>query len=162
NERRHESIILQNHVWNHVVWEIAPLDRDRVTALDFAYMLPKKLPEPGDQTLLDIDQLELQSVAADHVEGWDVAPGKIAFSHSGYTTGSSKSAIATDLSASQFSVIDLKSGKTVLSKPVVPTTSPLGKYQVLDFSEIRRPGTYVLKAGNTQTRSFRIGDDTWS
>ncbi len=74
NEGRHESIILKNHEWNHVVWEIAPLDRDRVTALDFAYMLPKKFPDPGDQTILDIDQLELQSVVADHVEGWDVAP----------------------------------------------------------------------------------------
>ena len=99
NEGRHESIILKNRIWNHVVWEIAPLDRDRVTALDFAYSLPKKLPDPGDQTILDIDQLELQSVVADHVEGWDVAPGKIAFSHSGYTTGSSKSAIASDLTA---------------------------------------------------------------
>src|SRR6202045_57238 len=62
NEGRHESIILKNHTWNHVVWEIAPLDRDRVTALEFAYSLPKKIPDPGDQTILDIDQLELQSV----------------------------------------------------------------------------------------------------
>lgn len=115
NEGRHESIIVKNHVWNHVVWEIAPLDRDRVTALDFAYMLPKKLPDLGDQTILDIDQLELQSVAADHVEGWDVAPGKIAFSHSGYTTGSSKSAIASDLTAHEFSVID-PSGKTTTTE----------------------------------------------
>ena len=161
NEGRHESIILKNQVWNHVVWEIAPLDRDRVTALDFAYMLPKKLPDPGDQTILDIDQLELQSVAADHVEGWDVAPGKIAFSHSGYTTGSSKSAIASDLAAHEFSVINLQTGQIVLTKPVEQTSTPLGNYQVLDFSAVREPGTYVIKAGDTLTRSFRIGDDAW-
>ena len=129
------------------MWEIAPLDRDRVTALDFAYSLPKKFPDPGDQTILDIDQLELQSVVADHVEGWDVAPGKIAFSHSGYTTGSSKSAIASDLTAREFSVIDQQTGEIVLTKPVEQTTTPLGKYQVLDFSEVREPGTYVIKAG---------------
>src|SRR5215472_14738914 len=69
NEGRHESIILKNHAWNQVVWEIAPLDRDRVTALDFAYSLPKKFPEPGDRTILDVADLELQSVDADHVEG---------------------------------------------------------------------------------------------
>jgi len=161
NEGRHESIILKNHVWNHVVWEIAPLDRDRVTALDFAYSLPKKLPEPGDQTILDIDQLELQSVVADHVEGWNVAPGKIAFSHSGYTTGSSKSAIASDLAAHEFSVIDPQTGQIVLTKPVEQKTTPLGNYQVLDFSAVREPGTYVIKAGDTLTRSFRIGDDAW-
>src|SRR5579872_5786421 len=48
NEGRHESIILKNHTWNQVVWEIAPLDRDRVTALEFAYSLPKKFPDLGD------------------------------------------------------------------------------------------------------------------
>ena len=148
NEGRHESIILHNRIWNHVVWEIAPLDRDRVTALDFGYSLPKKLPDPGDQTILDIDHLELQRVVADHVEGWSVAPGKIAFSHSGYTTGSPKSAIATDLTAREFSVIDLQTGQAVLTKPVEQETTPLGKYQVLDFSEVRDPGEYAIKAGD--------------
>ena len=161
NEGRHESIILKDHTWNHVVWEIAPLDRDRVTALEFAYSLPKKFPDPGDQTILDIDQLELQSVAADHVEGWDVAPGTIAFSNSGYTSGSSKSAIASNLTAQKFSVIDPQTGQAALTKPVEQTTTPLGKYQVLDFSELRKPGTYAIKAGDTLTRSFRIGDDAW-
>jgi hypothetical protein len=99
NEGRHESIILKNHRWNQIVWEIAPLDRDRVTAVDFAYSLPKKFPDPGDRTILEIAHLELQTVVPDHTEGWDVASGKIAFSHSGYMIGSSKSAIASDLAA---------------------------------------------------------------
>src|SRR3984893_4133955 len=161
NEGRHESIILKNHVWNHVVWEIAPLDRDHVTAIDFAYMLPKKLPDPGDQTILDIDQLELQSVNADHVEGWDVASGKIAFSHSGYTTGSLTSGSASHLTAHEFSVIDQQTGEIVLTQPIEQTSTPLGNYQVLDFSAVREPGIYAIKTGDTITRSFRIGDDAW-
>jgi hypothetical protein len=161
NEGRHESISLKNRTWNHVVWEIAPLDRDRVTALDVAYSLPKKFPDPGDQTILDIDQLELQNVIADHTEGWDVAPGKIVFSQSGYTIGSSKSALSSDLAAREFSVIDQQTGEAVLTKPVVQKTTPLGQYQVLDFSELREPGTYVIKAGDTLTRSFEIADHAW-
>ena len=161
NEGRHESIILKNHTWNQIVWEIAPLDRDRVTALEFAYSLPKKLPDPGDRTILDVAHLELQSVVADHVEGWDVAPGKIAFSHSGYSTGSSKSAIASDLTASQFSLIDQQAGQTVLTKAIQQVTTDLGKYQVLDFSEVRQPGSYVIRAGDALTRPFRIGEDAW-
>lgn len=51
-------------------------------------------PDPGDKTVLYIDQMELQTVVPDHVEGWDVSPGKIAFSHAGYVSGSSKTAIA--------------------------------------------------------------------
>jgi hypothetical protein len=161
NEGRHESIILKNHTWNQIVWEIAPLDRDRVTALEFAYSLPKKLPDPGDRTILDVAHLELQSVIADHVEGWDVAPGKIAFSHSGYSTGSSKSAIASDLAASQFSLIDQQTGQIVLTKAIQQVSTDLGKYQVLDFSDIRQPGSYAIRAGDTLTRPFRIGEDAW-
>ncbi len=161
NEGRHESIPVKNHEWNHIVWEIAPLSRDRVTAVDFAYSLPKKLPDPGDSTSLDIDRLELQTVEPDHVEGWDVAEGKIAFSHSGYTVGTQKSAIASDLSARQFSLVDQETGQVVFTKLVGEPRTPLGKYQTLDFSEFRRPGTYAIKAGNTLTRPFRIGDDAW-
>ena len=161
NEGRHESIILKNHTWNQIVWEIAPLDRDRVTALEFAYSLPKKLPDPGDRTILDVAHLELQNVMADHVEGWDVAPGKIAYSHRGYATGSSKSAIASDLAASQFSLIDQQTGQAVLTKAIQQVTTDLGKYQVLDFSEIRQPGSYAIRAGDTLTRPFRIGEDAW-
>lgn len=162
NEGRDESIPLKNHAWNHVVWEIEPLDRDRITALDFAYSLPKKFPDPGDQTILYIAQLELQKVIADHVEGWDVTSGEIAFSQSGYTAGASKTAIASGLDATQFSVIDETNGGVVLTKPVVQKTTHLGKYQVLDFSELRTSGTYVIRAGDTLTRSFRIGEDAWT
>ena len=161
NEGRHESIILKNHTWNQIVWEIAPLDRDRVTALEFAYSLPKKLPDPGDRTSLDVAHLELQSVVTDHVEGWDVGSGRIAFSHSGYATGSSKSAIASDLAASQFSLIDQQTGQTVLTKAIQQVTTDLGEYQVLDFSEIRQSGSYAIRAGDTLTRPFRIGEDAW-
>ncbi len=161
NEGRHESIILKNHRWNQIVWEIAPLDRDHVTALEFAYSLPKKFPDPGDRTILDVAHLELQRVVADHVEGWDVAPGKIAFSHSGYTTGASKSAIASDVVAQDFSIIDEQTGQAVLTKPIQQVSSALGKYQFLDFSEIRWPGTYAIKTGDTVTPSFRIGEDAW-
>jgi len=161
NEGRHESIILKNHEWNHVVWEIAPLDRDKVTQLDFAYSLPKMLPDPGDQTILYIDQLELQAVEPDHVEGWDVAPGKIAFSHAGYTAGSTKTAIVSNLGAREFSVIDQGTGKVVLTKAVQQESTLLGNYAVLDFSEVQVPGEYVLRVGATTTRPFQIGQEAW-
>jgi hypothetical protein len=161
NEGRHESIILKNHEWNHVVWEIAPLARDKVTELEFAYSLPKMFPDLGDQTILYIDQLELQTVDADHVEGWDVAAGKIAFSHAGYTSGASKTAIASGLDAREFSVVDKATGKVALKKQVQQQNTPLGSYAVLDFSELQTPGKYVLRAGDTTTRPFEIGPEAW-
>jgi hypothetical protein len=161
NEGRDESLLLKNHAWTHIVWEIAPLDRDKITALDFAYSLPKMFPDPGDHTILYIDQLELEKVVPDHVEGWDVAAGKISFSHAGYTTGSSKSAMATDLAAREFFVIDQDTGKAVFTAPVEEKKTSLGRYQVLDFSKLETPGTYTLRAGSETTRAFTIGDDAW-
>ena len=161
NEGRHESIILKNHEWNHVVWEIAPLDRDKVTELEFAYSLPKMLPDPGDQTILYIDQLELEKVDADHVEAWDVAAGKIAFSHAGYTAGATKTAIASRLEAKEFSVLEQGTGKVVLTKAAEQQKTLLGNYEVLDFSEVQAPGKYVIRAGATTTRPFEIGPDAW-
>ena len=65
------------------------------------------------------------------------------------------------MAASQFSLVDQQSGQAVFTKPVEQVDTPLGKFQVLDFSEFRQPGTYSIKAGDTLTRSFRIGDDAW-
>jgi hypothetical protein len=161
NEGRHESIPLVNHQWNHVVWEIAPLDREKVTQLDFAYSMPKMFPDPGDQTILYIDQLELQLVDADHVEGWDVSPGVISFSHAGYTSGASKTAIASHLDARSFSVVDQHSGKVVFSAPVRRQKTPLGEYLLMDFSALQTPGDYLLRAGSVTTRPFRVGPDAW-
>ena len=90
-------VILKNHEWNHIVWEIANLPRDKVTGLDFSYRMQGHEPGAADMATFDFDKLELQKVDADHYEGWDVAPGAISFSHSGYQTGSPKSAIASDL-----------------------------------------------------------------
>lgn len=161
NEGRDDSIPLTNHQWNHIVWEIAPLDRDKITGLSFGYALPRMFPNPGDQTVLYIDQLELQTVPFDRVEGWDVAPGKISFSHAGYLPGSTKTAIASDLRAHHFSLIDDSSGKVVFTGPAEENKTILGTYQVLDFSPVQRPGTYTLRAGDLTTRPFRIGDDVW-
>ena len=146
NEGRDESIILKDHVWNHVVWEIAPLEPGPRDGTRFRLQPAQEAPQPGDQTILDIDKLELQRVDADYVEGWNVAPGKIAFSHSGYTTGAAKSAIASDVNAREFSLIDLATGLAVLTKPIEQIATPLGKYQVLDFSEVREPGEYAIQA----------------
>jgi hypothetical protein len=161
NEGRDESLLLKNHEWTHLVWEIAPLDRDKVTALDFAYSLPKMFPDPGDRTVLYIDQLELQTVVPDHVEGWNVAADKMAFSHSGYTVGASKSAIASDLTAREFSVIDQTTGKVAFTNPVEEKQTSLGNYQVLNFSELQKPGNYQIRAGSELTRPFVINDHVW-
>lgn len=157
----HHYITLPNHQWTHVVWEITPLGRDKVTSVDFHYWVNKRIPDPSDSVAFEIASLELQRVDPDHYEGWNVAPGKISFSHTGYQLGSSKSAVAGDLAAREFTVVRADNGEPVLRKPVRTVKTRLGEFQDLDFSELRRPGEYFIRAGDTRTRSFRIGQSVW-
>lgn len=157
-------VTLANGGWQHVVWEIDPLARDSVTMLEIGYWVNKMLAAPGDRVAFEIGRLELQRVDPDHHTGWNVAPGKIAFSHTGYLPGYGKTALASGLTAPVFQLFrvnDNALGEVVLEKSVRSVSTRLGTFQVLDFSEVRTPGRYVLRAGNERTRPFRIGDEVW-
>jgi hypothetical protein len=157
-------VTLATDGWQQVVWEIEPLARDRVSMLEIGYWVNKMLADPGDRVAFEIGRLELQRVEPDHHTGWNVAPERIAFSHTGYQTGYGKTAFASDIASSVFQVVrvsDNALGHVVLEKPVRTDTTRLGAFQLLDFTEIEEPGSYVLRVGDARTRPFRIGDDVW-
>lgn len=157
-------VTLANNKWQQVVWEIEPLARDRVTAIEIGYWVNKMLAGPKDRVAFEIGRVELQRVDADHHTGWSVAPGQIAFSHTGYQNGATKTAIASDLAASEFSLVSVgysALGEVVLRKPVRTVRTRLGTFQEMDFSEMDVPATYVIIAGDRSTRPFRIDNDVW-
>ena len=49
----------------------------------------------------------------------------------------------------------------MLTKAVKNVETYINKFNVLDFSEVRQEGTYLLKAGEVYSRPFRIADDVW-
>jgi hypothetical protein len=153
--------LLEPDKWNHVVWEIAHLGRDRVTALEFIYRLQGNEPGATELVCFDIDQLELQQVQPDHFEGWDVAQGKIAYNHSGYLPGSRKTALASAIGAEDFTVISLATGKPVLREKLRVQKTSLGEFQILDFTQLDSPGAYKIVAGKTESSWFNIGEDAW-
>jgi len=155
-------LLLNNHAWNHVVWEIPDLPRDKVTGMEFQYRMQGHEPGAADTATFYFDQLELQRVDTDHFEGWNVAPGRIAYSHTGYPAGAAKTAVASDLKAASFQVIDQATGESALTRPVSTVKTPLGEYQLLDFGDVRRPGVYTLRSGDRTTRPFRIASDIWT
>ncbi len=157
-----ESIFsLSNHEWNHIVWEIGNVARDKITKFEISTIISGHEPEACDSTTFYIDDLQLEKVNADYIEGWPVWNGRIAYSHTGYLTDAPKSAIANDLNANEFSVVEDKSGKIILNKQIKNITTHLGNFQVLDFSEIKENGSYHIEAGKTLTGSFRIDPDVW-
>ncbi|MDF1502368.1 glycoside hydrolase family 9 protein [Roseisolibacter sp. H3M3-2] len=150
--------------WQQVVWEIEPLPRDRVTMLEIGYWVNKMLASPGDRVAFEVGAIELQRVDPDHHTGWDVAPGRFAFSHTGYQAGLGKSALATGLTGPDFQLLrvdDQALGAVVLQAPLRTHRTRLGAFQELDFSAVEEPGTYVLRSGEVRSRPFRIGGDVW-
>ena len=153
-------VTLPNNEWTHVVWEIEPLPRDRVTLLEFGYWVNKMLAAPTDRVAFEIGRLELQRVEPDHHTGWDVAPGKIAFSHTGYESGFAKTAIASD-AAAMFELVRATDSSTVLRKNTQSLHTRLGDFREMDFSEVNIPGSYFIRSGNISTKPFRISSFVW-
>ena len=156
------SILLRNGEWNHVVWEIGNVARDKITELEFTYGMSGNEPEAADTVTYDLDRLELERVDPDYIEGWKVWPGRIAYSQTGYLSGAPKSAIANGLSATEFRLVDNQTGKVVLRKPIETVETQLATFQQMDFSEVRQPGSYTLQAGSVSTHPFRIDADVWT
>ena len=155
------TVSLTNHEWNHVVWEIGNVARDKISKFEISGIMSGNEPESTDTLAFYFDDLELEKIEPDYVEGWPVWPGRISYSHTGYQTGYPKSAIANDLKTNEFRIVDEKSGQTVLKKPIQNVKSHLGTFQLLDFSEIQQSGSYYIEAGKTATQPFRIDPDIW-
>ncbi|HZR20053.1 MAG TPA: glycoside hydrolase family 9 protein [Verrucomicrobiae bacterium] len=155
------TVVLRNHEWNRVVWEIGNVARDKVTRLEVTSLMSGNEPEAASTLTYDFAHLELEQVEPDYIEGWDVWPGRISYSHAGYQPGARKSAIASGLSAKEFRVKDQPTGKTILAKPVKTVKTQLGQFQVMDFSEIRQSGSYILQAGDAATGPFQIDTNVW-
>lgn len=153
-------VTLEQDKWNHVVWEIADVPRQGVDRLSFHYTLNGRPAGAAEAAQFDMDHLELQAVDADGIEGWGVAPGQIAFSHSGYPTGGTKLAIADDSAGGRFELLDA-AGKVVLDKTIRRVDTGVGRFGVMDFSEQQAEGVYRLRAGDCQSREFRIAADVW-
>lgn len=154
--------ILKPDEWNHVVWEIAHLARDQVIGLEFTYRLQGSDQGASQEVCFDIDCVELQQVEADDFEGWQIAPGSIAYSHSGYSAGSVKRAYANGIAEEEFTIWTAADRTVVWKGRMEHVETAVGHYQVMDFTSLCTPGSYILQAGEAMTRAFAISDRPWN
>lgn len=148
---------LVNHEWNRVIWEFAKLPRDVITEFSVVMDADGQDTSTGPEFSYDFEQFELQLVEkAEKERGWDCEEEHIACSHSGYYLHGKKTAVANTGEA-VFSVLDA-AGREVLCKEAEKRTDRYGSYEVLDFTELERPGFYSLKMGAVITEPFEIGE----
>ena len=146
--------------WNNVLFEMHHINRDKITGIRINQMLIGHNPEESGIVTYDFDKLELQNVDADQYEGWNVAPGKISFSHVGYRPGDSKIAMAGKGAGNYFKVTD-NCGITVYSDKVKTISNINGEFHQLDFSKLDKTGIYRIKTGDIESGTFRIDEDIW-
>lgn len=159
------ALIIQNlepGKWNHVVWEIANLTRDRVIrlSLSFSHRGSDNGKHDGSETY-DIDFIELQRVDAEQYEGWEVAPGRIAFHHSGYKPEQVKTAVTSGSNIAEFELVNANTDETIITRSVDRVRNSRGSFAVMDFSDVRAEGKYYLRVGDVTSRPFVIADTLW-
>ncbi len=157
-------INLVNKEWNQCFLEIDEFQRDKVIKISFSTSLKGKDRTTGDSAIYYIDNLQLQTVKhPDKVSGWLPAEGKIVYSTTGYALNSSKTAIVdtkNSLYNKRFQLLTPE-GEAVYEGEIKKETTTLGRFGLIDFTAFNRPGEYRLKAGDTLTPAFRIGENIW-
>lgn len=157
---RETYLDLPQGVWKQVFWEIGYYPRDRIPRFELRQTLigyDRALGEP--EVTVDVGPIQLQRVAPDHYEGWDLPAGQIAFSHAGYRPGDAKQALAPAGDAG-FSLEDTK-GKTVFKGVATKVSNKGNEFSQLDFSTFHRPGTYRIRYGEILSEPFPIGREVW-
>ncbi|MDR0543187.1 MAG: glycoside hydrolase family 9 protein, partial [Dysgonamonadaceae bacterium] len=152
-----------NHQWNECFVEMTELARDKVTELQFAIEMFGREETMGNSLQFDIDFVELQTIEnPEVVSGWKPAAERIVFSTTGYGIDSEKSAV-TSVSRhnGKFQLLDDNSRQMVYEGTIETSTTSLGTFQTLSFSDFRREGQYRIKVGEVVSQAFHINRRIW-
>lgn len=151
---------LKPGMWNHVLFELSHLKRNKVTLFKINQMLTGHNPEEEGIVTYDFDQIELQRVVTDQYEGWNVSPEKFVFSHIGYRPGDIKIAMVGNNTNKNFQLIDQKD-KVVFSGDVRIVENKNGVFSQLDFSDFKSDGIYRIRCGSMESNLFPIDKNVW-
>jgi hypothetical protein len=152
------GINLSNTDWNTVHLNIAELPRDVITEVEIGYFINGKSHATGDSMKLSVRSVQLELVDQQEVtKGWLPSPREIVFSHSGYRTDSTKTALAQQLVSGHFQIISEKSGKSVYTGTIDHVETGIGQFQLMEFTEVTEEGRYYIQAGEIASHPFTIG-----
>ncbi|MBR1782098.1 MAG: glycoside hydrolase family 9 protein [Bacteroidales bacterium] len=158
---RETNVDIPQGKWVQVLWEIEALKRDKVLRFEICQTCTgydRAIGEPS--VTIDFDRLELQKVAADHYEGWDLPSGQFAFSHTGYLPKADKVALSGPSKARCFSLVNEK-GRTVFRGKARKVSHGGNVFMQLDFSRFRKAGRYRIRYGKALSEAFSIGPEVW-
>jgi hypothetical protein len=144
--------------WQRVVWEIPDLYRDKVTGFSVNFMLSGSPAGAAERMSLYVDDMRIEKVEADNTRGFALRKNSIAYSHSGYRTGTRKEALVQNVTDPSFRIYDEATGAVAFSG--VGSRTKDG-FTVLDFTPLDAPGRYTIAVGDLVSKPFAIGDGAY-
>ena len=148
---------VQGSDWQHVVYQIEELPRHDVTAIHVYTDIKGRNLSLLDTVHYEIRHLQLERVAVpEPVSGWQVTPGQMAYSMSGYLTHGAKTAVVAGVGGI-FRLIDELTNKVVYEGTTsMPATTLDSALSILDFSAFQKEGIYSLSIDSLRTAPFPI------
>jgi len=151
----HAPIIIPNK-WQFVSWDALHIVRDDICLFSITPFLMG-----CECTALPDIEVYVDSIFAYNDKplydlGWDLED-RIAYCHSGYMVKGIKEAVVSYSDIEEFSVI----GKKIYTYKTKEVESKLGKFLLLDFSDLDVPGEYYIKCGDITSNKFEISDECY-
>jgi len=158
-------INLVNRQWNKCYLDIGEYQRDKVIKISFGASLKGKDRTSGDSLIYYFDNIELQQVEdPETISGWMPGSNRIVYSTTGYMAGDNKTAIVNideKKRGNSFELIDTENKQVVFNGKIKREKTSIGEFDILDFSQFSKTGSYSLRVGETVTPSFQIGERIW-
>lgn len=141
--------------------EIPTMPRDCMTGLSIMFYCGGCETDASLGNLLtaEIGDMVLEQVEKPEIAiGWQPDCDRIVYCFTGYRPQSSKMALMLGHAGEAFSVLD--GNGTVIFEGTL-ATSGFHDLSVLDFSDLKTPGSYCLRVGDTVTSAFDIDENLW-
>lgn len=154
----HTASVYANKV-NHIMWEIDDIDRDNVRKIVITPFLFGCPSEALGDIKIYIGSINVEKVKKDYDLGFDLE-NRIAYSHVGYFKKAKKIAIVGEMKNLEFKIRTDKE-EDVFTGKAEECNSDLGKFYVLDFSQIKKNGKYCIEWDKHCTPYFEISDNPY-
>ncbi len=154
----HAPSLLPNQ-WNHVIWEVGRIHRDKVKKISITPFLMGCPPEAESLLKVYINEIAVEQVEVDYDLGWELQD-RIAYCHSGFFCDKEKIAVVEKTDSEEFYLYNTADKIVFTGKPQSVITN-VGSFYLLDFSKWKEAGEYYLKIDSRTTKPFLIDQNPY-
>lgn len=158
-ERIVHTTSLVPNIWNEVIFEITDVKKEQVKTFNITPFLFGTPPEALPEVAFLIKDIKAEAVEEDEIKGWHLT-NRLAYSHVGYFVNLEKTAIMESSSTQKFYLKD-KKGKIYYEGETKKVDTPLGIFQIMDFSTFNATGQYYLEVNSLKSEEFVINENPY-